>query len=299
MKKAIVIAALCLLLIPSTISAASDVQITKESGNGSWSDNTWRVDMFPGETKTITLRFYNSTSNSLRVWLTISSITPVNDNLTLSCNGTSFTMSRRRYADVTLTAEADGSIIPDTYTAELGIRSEVIRDDDDDDDDGDDYKPSSLRISNLIVRDITEDSADISWRTNRPATSKLAYWASPRVTIRDYSYSNSHLVHLRYLRDDTTYRFEIDCEDKYALTRSSRGTFTTLEEEIVEEPELVEPEPEKPEPQKPEPSEDMPEEMLAPATEETSYWWLVLIIILSLILITWGATYWQKRRRAR
>jgi len=191
-----------------------------------------------------------------------------------------------------------GVMSADENSTGVNLEVEIVEKDGNGDDD--DESPR-LRISNLTIRNITEDSADISWRTNRPATSKLSYWASSGRTIRDYSYSNSHLVHLRNLRDDTTYRFEIDCKAKYDLSRSSRGTFTTLEEEIVEESEPAEPEPGKPEPQKPEPepSEDLPEEMLAPATGEANYWWLVLIIALSLILITCGVAYWQKRRRAR
>jgi len=60
-----------LLLVPLVVSAVSDIEIVSKVGDGTWTGNTWEVSMFPAETKTTTLNFHNSSSESIEVGVTI------------------------------------------------------------------------------------------------------------------------------------------------------------------------------------------------------------------------------------
>ncbi len=120
-----VILALGLLLVPSAVTAASGIQVVGKTGDGVWTDNTWQVEIYPGESKSTTLNLYNSSSSSLGVEVNISPSSLDNGNLTFELDKANFTMLRKSYADITLTVKASGSATPGTYTAELGIKSEV------------------------------------------------------------------------------------------------------------------------------------------------------------------------------
>ena len=125
---AIVLAGLLLLMMPTAVSAAG-VSITGVAGDGTWDGDTWRVEMFPGESKSTVLTLYNSSSSSLDVELTIVPDSFDEGNLTFELNKTDFIMSRRSYIDVTLTVKASGSVTPsatsETYSMELAIVYEV------------------------------------------------------------------------------------------------------------------------------------------------------------------------------
>ncbi|GAJ09998.1 unnamed protein product, partial [marine sediment metagenome] len=117
---------LLLLTMPAAVSAASGIKVTSKTGDGNWiDDNTWQVEICPGETKSTTLTLYNSSSSSLDVEVTISPESLDNGNLTFELDNANFTMPRKSYADVTVSVKASGSATPGTYTAELGIKSEV------------------------------------------------------------------------------------------------------------------------------------------------------------------------------
>ena len=127
---AIVLAlALPLLLAPSAISAASGVQVVGRTGDGEWTNNTWQVEIYPGESKSTTLNLYNSSSSSLGVEVTIFPESLDNGTLTFELDKTNFTMPGRSYADTTISVKASGSTTPGTYTAELEIKSEVAPED--------------------------------------------------------------------------------------------------------------------------------------------------------------------------
>ncbi len=122
---AIVLAlALPLLLVPSAVSAAG-VAVVDRTGDGVWTNNTWQVEIYPGESKSTTISLYNSSSRSLGVEVTIFPESLDNGNLTFKLDKANFTMPGKSYADVTLSVKANGSATPSTYTAELGIKSEV------------------------------------------------------------------------------------------------------------------------------------------------------------------------------
>ncbi|MBA7585520.1 hypothetical protein ES708_27504 [subsurface metagenome] len=154
---------------------------------------------------------------------------------------------------------------------------------------------SALRLYDLTVENIAEDSADILWTTSRASTSQVTYWSSPELTIKDESYVREHLVCLEDLEGDTTYYFKMTCKDRYGLRKSDEGEFITLKE-IVPEPEPIPPEPE--EPVAPEPTEPIePEPISPPATpEKPTPWPLIGGIVGGAILIAAGVIYWLRRR---
>ncbi len=119
-----VVLALSLLLIPSAVSAAG-VEVVGKTGDGEWVDNTWKVDLYSGESKFTTLTLRNSSSSSLEVWVTIIPGSLDNGNVTFELSADNFTMPAGNDTDVILTVRASGSATPDSYTAKLGIRSEV------------------------------------------------------------------------------------------------------------------------------------------------------------------------------
>jgi len=121
---AVILAALLLLMMPTAVSAAG-VTVGGKTGDGIWTDDTWTVNIYPGETKSTTITLYNSSSSSLGVEVAVLPDSFDNGNLTFDLDKSSFTMPGGTSADVTLTVEANGSATPGTYTAELEIESEV------------------------------------------------------------------------------------------------------------------------------------------------------------------------------
>ena len=116
-----VILILGLLLIPSVASAASGVQVVSKTGDGNWTDDTWQVEIYPGETKSTNLTLYNPSSSSLAVEVNVTPNSQDNGNLVFELNKSNFTMTGKSYDNVTLTVKANGSTTPGTYTAELEI----------------------------------------------------------------------------------------------------------------------------------------------------------------------------------
>lgn len=291
--------ALSLLLVSSPVSAAG-IEVVDRTGDGVWIDNTWQVEIYPGETKSTMLTLHNTASSSLDVEITYFPDSLDNGNLTFELNESDFTMSKRSYADVTFTVKANGSATPGTYATKLMIRSEEIDEDDDRD-------ISNLRIYDLEVENITEDSVDIVWRTNRASRSELTYWANAEATIKDSDYTRDHLIHLEGLRDDTTYLFEIICKDRNKLKADDEDKFTTLKKEIVPTstptPTLTpDPIPEPtfaPEPT-PTPTPTSVPLLVPPTAPEEPTSWLLIIALIGIPLVG-GIGYWlgQRIRRRR
>ena len=96
--------------------------------------------------------------------------------------------------------------------------------------DGRDTTPP--RISDISVYNITETSADISWKTHEKSDSRVEYWSGPhKFSPLDTKMVFSHLVHLADLTPGTTYHFKAmstDAADNLAV--SDEHTFTTLGE---------------------------------------------------------------------
>jgi len=289
------ILALSLLLVPSVASAAG-IQVVDRTGDGQWTDDTWKVEIFPGETKATALTLYNSSSSSLGVEVTILPESLDGGNLSFELDKGNFTMAGRSYADVTLTVKASGSATPGTYTAELRIKSEVAPTPSDD-------GVSRLRLYGLTIENITEDSADIVWRTSRTSTSQVTYWSSAKATVKDKSYVRKHLVHLEELKDDTTYYFEVYSKDRHRKSAKDEGEFTTLEREVIPPPKPTPtPTPEPTPAPEPTPTPTpapapAPTPPPAPPTPEEPIPWPLIGGLIGAAAIAGGIGYWLRRRR--
>ena len=312
----IILATLLLLMMPVAVSAASDIEVMSKTGDGTWDEDTWQVEIYPGETKSTTLTLYNSSSSSLAIEVTIIPNSLDDGNLTFELDKTDFTMLGGTDTNVVLSVLANGSATPGAYTTTLTIKSEV--------------SPSPIlppsggvsifRLYNLTIENITVNSADILWETSRPTTSILVYWSISETTIENETRIAEHTVHLEELEDDTTYYFEITCKDQYGLRKSDKGEFTTLKEEVtseyipykptdpvISEPEISdveEPVDEDLDIEEPEESEviepeDERESQDLIVIEEPSRWSLLSSILTGLCFITllWLIIWqWRKRR---
>jgi len=284
---AVILALLALLLVPTAVAvSAAGVQVVDRTGDGVWTDDTWQVQIYPGETKATTIRLYNSSSSSLDV-----SVRPIPDstNLAYELDKASFAMPGRSYTDVTLSVTASGSATPGTYTAELEIKSEAPPSVG-----GGGGGISKLRIYDLTVENITEDSADIFWKTNRSATSQVTYWSSLELEIEDETRVKEHSLCLRDLEQDTIYSFEVYSRDKYKKSATEEGEFTTLKEEVVPAPPPTPPP--VPEPAPPEPTPPVPPPTPPPAPVEPTPWGLIGSVI-GAAAIAGGIGYWLWRRK--
>jgi len=85
-------------------------------------------------------------------------------------------------------------------------------------------------ISDILASNISETSADISWKTDEKSTSQVEYWSSPsKFSPLDETRVINHLVHLTGLIPGTTYHYKTmskDAADNLAV--SDEHTFTTL-----------------------------------------------------------------------
>ncbi|MBM3476050.1 MAG: fibronectin type III domain-containing protein, partial [Armatimonadetes bacterium] len=87
-------------------------------------------------------------------------------------------------------------------------------------------------ISNIQVTNITKDSADISWDTDKPTTGLVDYGKTTAYgsQVSDPTWATSHSVHLSGLDWGTLYHFEITATDDYGSTaKSGDQTFTTVQ----------------------------------------------------------------------
>jgi len=223
------IVALGLLLVPSAVSAAG-VEVVSKTGDGVWTDDTWQVDIYPGETRSTTLSLYNSSSSSLDVEVTVSPNSLDNGNLAFELDKSSFTMPGKSSADVTLSVRASGSATPGTYTTELKIKSEIPP------------RPSGggggvsvdrspPRISDVLLchEGVTESTADICWKTHEKSDSQVEYWTSPSMLSElDEHMVIYHHVELTGLTPGTTYHYKTMSTDRSGnLSVSDEYTFTT------------------------------------------------------------------------
>lgn len=123
MRKLIAIISLSLLLIPLTVGATSGIEVIGRDGDGYWHRDTWRVDLYPGETVETTLRLKNNTSKSVRVRL--DAIPDKHyDEVKFWWDDDSLTISGYHTAKATLYAEVSGSVPPSRYEARLTIEWE-------------------------------------------------------------------------------------------------------------------------------------------------------------------------------
>jgi hypothetical protein len=88
-----------------------------------------------------------------------------------------------------------------------------------------------LAISEVRADPVTFDSATISWRTNRPATSVVEYGKTTTYNkiVVNYDLDQNHTLTLHGLTPSTTYHYRVKSEDPYdqEIAVSSDHVFTT------------------------------------------------------------------------
>ena len=88
-------------------------------------------------------------------------------------------------------------------------------------------------VSSVVVSNLTETSADISWNTDENADGKVDFGTSvsyEKGTVTDTSMVMTRLIHLSGLSIGTTYYFQVRSTDSKGNQATSAGfTFTTLD----------------------------------------------------------------------
>lgn len=91
---------------------------------------------------------------------------------------------------------------------------------------------TTLAISDIKVSDITDLSANISWTTDKPATTQLEYGITNTygsATTINNNLTTSHSISLTGLKPITTYHFKVKSKDSSGEEIASQDqTFTTL-----------------------------------------------------------------------
>jgi hypothetical protein len=152
----------------------------------------------------------------------------------------------------------------------------------------------ALEITDIEVANITETSAKITFRTNRGATTRLTYSASPEIVIKDSDFSKGHTVILEGLDACTEYQFVIKCVDRYGLRDTEDGEFITLCIEPIPTP-TPPPEPEPTPPPTTPPITTPPATITTPpetVPEPGTYWWPLLWAGIGLAVIALGVLVW-------
>jgi hypothetical protein len=112
-----------LLMGSSATSAAGGVTILSKTGDGSWDGTTWKVAMCPGETKTTTVRLYNSSGSKLNLQARVKPKSLERGDLIFELDDKNFTIAKKSYAEVTLVVTASSSVRPGTYSVGLEIKA--------------------------------------------------------------------------------------------------------------------------------------------------------------------------------
>ncbi len=91
--------------------------------------------------------------------------------------------------------------------------------------------PTAPVLSNVVVTNITQSSATISWNTNENTTSVLDYGltASYGTNLMSAAFTQNHSFHLSGLQSGMTYHFRVKSQDASAnITTSTNQSFATL-----------------------------------------------------------------------
>ncbi|MEW5766146.1 MAG: fibronectin type III domain-containing protein [bacterium] len=87
-----------------------------------------------------------------------------------------------------------------------------------------------LIITNLSAHP-TVDSAQITWATNRPATTQVFYGKTPQLGLsipKETQLTTSHVVNLTGLEPDTTYYFKVESQEAEGIFVRQEGSFATI-----------------------------------------------------------------------
>jgi len=293
-----IILALCLTLLLTPVASAAGISVISKTGDGTWSGNNWQVQMYPAETKFAVLTLYNSSSSSLDVEASVSPASLDDGNVTFEVDSPAFTMLGKAYADITLSAGASGSATPGVYEAVFELKFEIAPSGGG----GGGGGMGALEITDIKVTNITETTAEITWRTNRGATTKLTYWASPEVVVRDSDFAARHTMLLERLMACTEYQFEIYCIDNYGLRDTEKSEFKTFcpAPPATSTPEITPPPPPVTIPPTTPPVTTPPPETTP--EPEAGFPWVSFLWLLAVVIVCASASVWwwiTRRRKSR
>ena len=119
---------LLILLIPTAVSADPGVTVISTSGDGSWLDGTWYVDLLPGESKSTTLEFYNPSSEAVTVTTQTRPCSMDRGNIVVCFCTRTFTIEAKSSYFDTVGVTASGATTPGSYNVSLSVepRHETI-----------------------------------------------------------------------------------------------------------------------------------------------------------------------------
>jgi uncharacterized repeat protein (TIGR01451 family) len=85
--------------------------------------------------------------------------------------------------------------------------------------------PERVTISNMDIFNVASDSAELQWKTSRPATSEIEYVPVDCATctpseITEFDFVNDHHVSLHMLTTDTTYQVRV-----YSIDKTGNGSY--------------------------------------------------------------------------
>jgi len=215
------------LLVPSVVSADSGtstlagIEITGRTGDGNWTDNTWKVTMYPGEQKSTTVTFKNP---SLRdITLTLSATPSIFDdgNIIISFDNSTLIVPAKSEACAVISASATGSATPETYSAELKVQ----------------MLPPPLSITTSDARWITVKGATLNGRLDdlgsfSSVSVSFEWGTSPGALDRETHpkskrRTGAFRARLPRLSPNTTYYFRAKAEGDGTIAYGDELSFTT------------------------------------------------------------------------
>ena len=116
------ILALSLLVGSTMVGAAGGITIVSRTGDGIWDGDTWKVEIYPGETESTTIKLYNSSYNKLNVKVRIKPKSLDDGNLIFELDKKNLTLVKKSYMEVTLTVKVSEDTKPGTYSVGLKLK---------------------------------------------------------------------------------------------------------------------------------------------------------------------------------
>ena len=109
------------------VGTAGVITIVSRTGDGIWNGDTWKVEVYPGEAKSTTIKLYNSSYSKLNVEVRIKPKSLDGGNLIFELDKENLTMVKKSYMEVTLTVKVSEDTKPGTYSVELKVKGKRSR----------------------------------------------------------------------------------------------------------------------------------------------------------------------------
>ena len=122
MKKVLIaLLVIAFLFIPAQSVSAAGVSISQTDGDGTWSGDTWSVDIYPNEEKSTTITLYNASTYQNDIEVVSNPESFDNGNVTFTLSQSVFSMPGKSYAGFTLTVRANAQTAPGVYSSSIEI----------------------------------------------------------------------------------------------------------------------------------------------------------------------------------